>query len=140
MRAGIATWLGVGLMLGWAWPAAAGGLQVETGKWEITTVFRAPMTQEDQTRTATECIEESEVTPQQFIQHLQGCTLSDVVSGAREMSWKMECEVAGGTMTGEADLRSTGTTLKGSMQLRMEHGGMTMDMRQSWEGERLGDC
>jgi hypothetical protein len=120
--------------------AGAEGLKIEPGKWEIRSVSTLPMQPEPRTRVSTECIREAELRPDRLIDDTEGCQTSDVVVEPGRMTWKLACSPEGGTMTGDGEIRSTGSTLDGSMQMTMAFGDRTMSMQHSWSGKRIGAC
>lgn len=123
-----------------ALPAGATGLKVEPGKWETAITMQNPMSPTPTTRTETQCITVSEFSADEFLDDSQDCTVTDLVTKSDRMSFTLNCAAQGGSMTGKADYRTTGTTFEGSMRMTMAFGGRTMAFEQTSKGRRIGPC
>jgi len=121
-------------------PALAEGMRIEPGKWEFTSTAKMPMIPTPKTTTQTQCVTEPEIKPEEFLQGLEGCVVSDVQSDAKSMRWKMTCTSDGVTMVGNAIYTSTGAQIQGSMTLVMNANGQPMTFEQSSQGKHLGAC
>lgn len=130
----------VALSLAVATPVLAEGMQVQPGKWEFTATSVMPMMPMPNTVVETECVTESEIQPEMFLDYVEGCTIQESETDAASMRWKVTCATTGGRMDGEGSARSTGTTVRGGMTLLMNFGGQQMTMRHDWEGKRIGPC
>ena len=131
----------VGCMAFFGLPAAADeAFLVEPGKWAFKSTTQGSMNPEHKTQTSTECITDSEITPEQFTQGMPDCTLSDVVVAAANMSWTMICQGPGGQMQGNAEFTSTGSAVEGTMNMTMQFGGQSMQIQNTWQGTRTGPC
>jgi len=120
--------------------AIAGGMKVEPGKWEFRSTSVTPMATSPQLEVTTECIKDEEISPQNFMEDAQGCTLTDSEATDSTMKWKMSCPGPGGEMTGEGEVQSTGGAIRGSMKMAMAINGQSMDFKMEWEGKRIGPC
>jgi len=120
--------------------AIAGGMKIEPGKWEFRSTSVTSMAPNPQLEVTTECMKEEEISPQDFMEDAQGCTLTDSEATDSTMKWKMSCPSAGGEMTGEAEVYSTRKTIRGSMKMAMAINGQSMDFKMQWEGKRIGPC
>ena len=105
------------LILAFSPPALGVGMKVEPGKWQFKTESKNPMMPQAQTRTTTDCIEESGMTPERFLTESKDCTISDAESTETSMKFKMKCGGPGGNMTGDAVFTSTGKTASGKMKI-----------------------
>ncbi len=128
------------LMMAAATSAGADSIKVEPGKWEFRSEATMMPGQPPKTNVTTECIEDGDVDPDKFMEGDETCRISDVTSSGSELKWKMTCPGPQGTLTGDAVLRSKGTTVSGSMNMRMEVGGQVMQINNSWQGRRIGAC
>ena len=123
---------------------AAGAVYAETlkmnpGNWETTVVMNHPMLG-NQTNTQTQCIEEEEFDPNQFLQGQEECTMVEQNVSGNTLTFEMECNAQGtrSSMTGEMSI--TDDTGTGSMQISMEVAGQKFDMKMDFDSKRLGDC
>jgi len=132
----------IGLMIALASTnAMADGIAIEPGNWEMTTTMNAPMLTQPKVNTVTECIEESEITPEAMTDEMDsGCTFDARVIEGDTMKWSVDCQAAGGSTRGEWEATSHGDTLTGSGTITVDIQGQSMEMQMSWEGKRLGDC
>lgn len=125
-------------------PGAAGAaaLDVEPGSWEMSSTTTNPMTGEPQTLTVTECVSAQSMDPETFLKGAQGCSLSDVQTGSSAMSWTMTCQAPGGHMTGRANIRTSGggKQVNGTMKMKMDVGGQSMELSTAWKGRWVGPC
>lgn len=130
----------IALSLAVAGPAVADGMQVQPGKWEFKATSVMPMMPAPNATVETQCVTESEVQPEMFLEYVEGCTLRESETDAASMRWKVTCATSGGRVDGEGSARSTGTTVRGAMTLLMNFSGQQMTMRHDWEGRRVGPC
>ena len=54
-------------------------------------------------------------------------------------TWRMECK-GPNAMSGSGSMTYGGTSYSGTTKLTMIEGGQTMDMVQTFNGKRIGDC
>lgn len=130
-------------VLGFAAPAAAEGLRIEPGQWEIRSETRNSMMPTPQVRTRSECVsaEDAEWSPDRLMSEAQDCSVSDVVASSDTLEWKVRCGGPhGGEMKGHARYRSSGERFDGEMKFSMNAGGMQIEMDVTSEGRRTGPC
>lgn len=132
--------LAASALLWMAAPAWAEGLRVEPGKWEMRSTSHMPMMPQPRTQVTTECVRQTELSPDTFLEQAEGCRLIDSEASGSRIRWQMECQSEGRKMTADGAFTSTGTTVKGTMKLAMDAGGHQMTMEHQWEGRRLGPC
>lgn len=121
--------------------ALAEGIAIEPGKWEMTTTFNMAMLTQPRVTTTTECMEESEISPENMTDEMDsGCTYEARVVEGNTMKWSMNCEAETGSSRGEWEATSHGDTLTGSGKIEVEVQGQAMEMLMSWEGRHVGDC
>jgi len=120
--------------------AVAGGMKMEPGKWEFKSTSDMAMMGGPREVVTTQCIDDDEVTPNQFIPNAKDCEMTNVEVGAASMSWQMKCTTPGGTMTGKGELEARGPKATGSMTMNMSFNGQQMSFKRTWVGKRLGPC
>lgn len=121
-----------------ALPAAA--LELTPGMWEVTMESQMSMMPGARTTTVKQCMEKSEVTPDEFMQDAGNCSFSDVKDSKKTLSYKMSCPSPQGEMTGNASFASHGDTAEGEMHMSMQVNGRSISMENSWQGKRIGEC
>ena len=119
----------VAIVVGVATPALA--MDIDTGQWRFTNVSQTPMGPQESTETT--CIDDGTMTPEKFMEDMDGCTLTDSASTSNAMSWSFSCPTG---MSGQGEMQSTGSSVTGTMTATMQ----SMTMTQTWKGERVGDC
>ena len=131
--------LGLGaLILG---PAASGfGMKVEAGQWRMEQTSTNSLMPEPTTEVAERCLTEHEITPDALMAGAKECKFEDIVSTDSEMSWKMRCDTRDGLMTGNAEFTSTGSEMRGKMQMEMKAGERSISVEHSWVGKHQGPC
>jgi len=123
-----------------ATPAAAEGVKVDPGKWEVRTSVTTPMSRTPQVQTSTECLRDEEVSVEHFMQDSEACSVTVTDSSATKLRWKLSCTTAAGRMDGDAEFSSTGSTIAGSMTMSMKLGEQEMKIESRWTGKRVGAC
>lgn len=121
-------------------PALAGGMKVSPGKWEFRSSAQQPMGGGSKTEVTTQSVSNSEMTPERFMRDAKGCTVTDTETTGAMMRWKMSCAGTGGQSTGDAEFTSTGTAIRGAMNMMMQFGGQQMTFARTWEGKHVGPC
>ncbi len=111
------------------------------GKWEMTMTMEMSMLPEPQTRTSTDCIEETEISPENFnMDEDSPCEFGDVEIDGNTIRWNIHCPSPAGAMTGSWEFTSTGEAVTGKGSMSTEMGGQTMEFTMNWKGQRIGDC
>jgi hypothetical protein len=120
----------------------AEGVAVEPGKWEMTMTMEMSMLPAPQTRTSTECIEQDELSPEDFnMDEDSPCNISDMVIDGNTVSWAINCPgPTGGEMTGSWSFTSHGDSITGEGSMTAEMAGQSMEFKMNWGGKRVGDC
>ena len=119
-------------------PSQGAGMQIKMGEWEFRNWGEPDLANQGEIVERT-CVDEPEMTPEKFSQEAP-CELIDPKSDASSMSWKLRCDMPGGSMRGDASFRSTGTSVEGAMTMTMDASGHSMTMTRHWRGKRLGPC
>lgn len=120
----------------------AGGVTIDPGQWEMTTTMTMSMMPQPQTNTTSECIEESELNPENFnMDEDNPCSINDVSIDGDTASWTINCPAANGMeMEGAWQFASKGDSLTGKGYMSADMMGQTMRFDMTWEGKRSGDC
>ena len=119
----------------------AKGVSIEPGKWEMSMSMQMPMFPNPQERTYTECVEQTELDPQDFqMQDDQFCEFGDVNLDGDTISWSMECPNDMGVSRGQWSFTSAGDSMHGEGSMKTEMAGQTMEFTMNWKGKRIGDC
>jgi hypothetical protein len=120
----------------------AQGVSITPGQWEMTSTMTMTMLPTPQTFTVTECVEESELSPEHFNMDKENpCNFSNVEMGGDTARWSIECPSEGGpAMKGQWEFTSHGETLSGNGSMTANYGGQEMGFTMTWEGKRIGDC
>jgi len=122
--------------------AAAEGIPVQPGLWEMTSTMSMPMLPQPRVTTITECMEKSEISMDEV--GTEGmdpnCNFKMEQLDGSTMKWSVDCPVEGGTSHGEWQATSAGDTVAGNGIITVSFQGQTLEMTMSWEGKRVGDC
>ena len=123
-------------------PAFAEGIPIEPGKWEMTSTMSMPMLPQPRVNTSTECIEESELSPETMTEGDMdsSCAFKDMTVDGNTMKWSMDCDANGGASRGEWEVTSHGDSLAGEGTLTVDVQGQAMVMTMNWDGKRVGGC
>lgn len=119
----------------------ADGITVEPGSWEMTSTMSMPMLPQPRVSTVTECIKESEITPESMTDDMDSSCVFDVkVVEGNTMRWSMDCSSDESTSRGEWEATSYGDTLEGAGTITVDVQGQNMVMTMNWVGKRVGAC
>lgn len=109
------------------------------GKWEITT--KTEMTgvpgMQIPAVTHTQCLEKGTMVPQSE-QASEECKVSDIRMEGNTVFWKIVCSGQNGGMSGTGEVTYYGNTLKGTMHMVIQGGGMKI--KNTISGKRIGSC
>ncbi len=134
---------------GMAGAAAAQELKVKPGNWETSTTMNMSidmngqaMTIPPRTMNQTECMkpEDAKFSTEDLIQ--EGCSVSNVKSSERSLSFDLTCSQQGANMNGTMsfEIDPSGDSGNGTMSLNGSMPGGTMEMSGVTTAKRLGDC
>lgn len=115
--------------------------QMRPGKWELTSTSEMsgmPMQMKIPPITFAMCIDK-QIPDKPPIAADKTCKFSNYKVTGDTASWKMEC-AGHGKMMGEGSIQFKGDTYTGNSNLVMKMGGMSMQMKNTYSGKRLGDC
>ncbi|MEM0985034.1 MAG: DUF3617 family protein [Pseudomonadota bacterium] len=131
-------------------PAFADGLRIKPGQWQrdtsVTTTLAVAgevTTLPVDTSVAGECLSSAEavVDPADLVQ--EGCSLSDVTTQDRVLSFALACDTAGVTMDGTMKITANadGSQLDGAIALSGAHeNGVAMTSNVIIRSRWIGDC
>ncbi len=121
---------------------AADTLPITPGLWEITGTTTNPFLG-SRTYTNQECMTEFKFDPKEMMEGMpkDACSVNTNLSG-KTMSYDMQCNIDGGTMTGNGSftVSGDGNSATGKMVMNGSFGGESMEMTVTSEGKRIGDC
>ena len=122
----------------------AEGIDITPGMWEMNTTINigmAGMSMPSQTNAITECVEEEELSPDDFNTDPENpCEISNVNIDDNTAEWSIVCPTDMGTMEGQWVFTSDGDSISGNGSMSANYGGQQMDFKMTWEGKRTGDC
>ncbi len=122
----------------------AEGLSIEPGQWEMTMTMTMTMSMmpHPQTTRVSECITETELSPEKFNMDKDSpCDITDVNFEDDTASWSINCPTEGGpTMEGHWKMLSNGDSLTGNGSMAGNFSGQEMSFTMNWDGKRIGDC
>ena len=120
----------------------AEGVPIDPGLWEMTSTMTMTMMPQPQTTTETECIEESEMDPEDFnMDEENPCNITDVIVNGDTARWSISCPTGSGmSMEGNWEITSRGDSITGSGSMTAEIAGQEMGFNMNWNGKRIGDC
>ncbi len=137
-RVSVTAFIVSGLLLAVA--GSAGAFQIKTGKWQVETEMRNPMSPQPQVETSIECITEESFDPAQAMMESGQCTITDKQDSGDSVSWTFRCGGDGMPVsTGTGKFVSSGKSASGELEMNMEFNGQTMTMSNSWKGQHIAD-
>lgn len=120
---------------------AADSIPVEPGMWETTMTMTSPMFPQPRVETTTECVDTSEFSINDLMPADESdCTIVESNVDGNTLSWKMQCQMQGGSGEGSGTFKSNGDNGTGEMYMKMTVQGQSFEMQNSWEGKRTGPC
>lgn len=120
----------------------AEGVSINPGMWEMTSTMTMSMMPQPQTNTVNECINEDEISPENFnMDEDNPCNITEVVINGNTARWSISCPMQGGQlMEGQWEFTSNGDSITGSGNMSTEFSGQTMAFDMTWKGKRVGPC
>jgi hypothetical protein len=118
---------------------------MQPGLWEITT--RAEMAGMEgmpamPANTVRQCIHPADVQSGSRTVPQGGdpqCAMKDYKMQGNTATWRMECKGAN-AMSGSGSITYSGASYSGTTKFAMTEEGQTMNMTQTFNGKRVGDC
>ncbi len=117
-------------------PAAVKGVNMQEGKWEITSTFEmegmpAGMMQP---QTFTTCLKQNDYVPRDEEQ--KDCSMKNVTIDGDTVSWEVVCKDS----SGRGRVTYAGSTFDGIMETFMKEGGKESTAKMTMKGKRTGPC
>ena len=131
--------IGIVFSITFFWGVAFAGLNMNPGKWEITTetemVGMAGMNVPPVTHT--QCLEKGDLVPQSK-EASQECQVTNIKQKGDTVSWKIICSGQNGQMAGTEEVTYRGDSMEGTMDMVITGAGVRIKNKIS--GRRVGDC
>jgi hypothetical protein len=118
---------------------AGSELNMQEGKWEITTKMEIPsMPMDMPPMKHTQCLLKKDIVPQSS-QAGQECTISQTKVTGNTVTWVMQCSGGpGGDTKGNGTITYNGSSMKGT--IKMKDAQSNMEMTSHLTGRRIGEC
>lgn len=109
--------------------------------WEITTRFEmVGMPMQMPAQTSQMCIKKDRAQrPESHIPRDDKCKTTKFTTRGNTVSYEMEC-TGDEPMTGSGEITSTPTSYEGKMRMQTRRRGESVDMRQNFQGRKIGAC
>lgn len=117
-------------------PAAAPAVNMQEGKWEITSSLEMQGMPAGMMKpqTFTSCLSQKDYVPKGSDQ--KDCEMKGVRIDGSTVSWEVACKDSGG----KGRITYAGNTFDGVMEMTMKEGGKDMNARMTMKGRHLGPC
>ncbi len=112
---------------------------IKKGNWEMTyttTMEGMPMAIDIPTKTVAQCIDSDEFVPESSEDG--DCTHSSRRASEDKIEWNISC--ASNNMMGKGEMVFAGTTMKGSMEMKVDMLGQKIETKVDIEGKYIGKC
>jgi len=117
---------------------ADAALNLQEGKWEITTKVEMPgMRMNIPPQKHIQCLTKKDFVPQST-QPGQECKISGTTIVGNTVTWTIQCTSQGEEMSGKGKITYGGNSFEGTITMTMSHANMEMTSHIS--GNRIGDC
>jgi len=117
---------------------ANAALNLQEGKWEITTKVEMPgMRMNIPPQKHIQCLTKKDFVPQNT-QPGQECKISETTIVGNTVTWTVQCKSQGEEMRGKGTITYSGNSFEGTLTMTMSHAKMEMTSHLS--GNRIGDC
>jgi hypothetical protein len=118
---------------------AGSELNMQEGKWEITTKMEIPsMPMDMPPMKHTQCLMKKDIVPQSS-QAGQECTISQTKVTGNTVTWAMQCSGGpGGNTKGNGTITYSGSSMKGTIKITDTQSNR--EMTSHLTGRRIGDC
>lgn len=139
MKALTAALLGASLSL-LCGPVLAEQLVVPDGMWEMTMTRTDFMGGPPVTTVTSECLQGDAFDPREMMKGMGNCQVTRQSLAGNRLDYAMECEQEGAVFEVDGSAESGADQGEGVVRLKMDAGGMTVEMDMTWKTRRLGDC
>ena len=118
---------------------AGSELNMQEGKWEITTKMEIPaMPMDMPPMKHTQCLTKKDLLPQSS-QGGQECKISQTKASGNTVTWVMQCSGGhGGDTKGNGAITYNGSSMKGT--IKMTNTQSNTEVTSHLTGHRIGDC
>jgi len=131
----------VALLAGLFPASPAMALKVEPGLWETTFTMTLPFMSNPQVRTQTECVDESDVSLDTFVDNEDNpCDMQVIEDSDELLSVKMTCPGPQGGADGFWKIKSNGDSASGEGGTAMTMNGQVFSSTMKMSSKRVGDC
>ncbi len=117
-------------------PASTGSVNMQEGKWEVTTTFEMQGMPSGMMKptTVTTCLSQKDYVPKDEGQ--KDCIMKDVKVNGNTVSWAVACKDSSGTGT----VTYAGSTFDGVTEMMMKEGGKETAVKMTMKGRHIGPC
>jgi len=117
-------------------PAVSKGVNMQEGKWEITTTFEMQGMPAGMMKPQTfaTCLKQNDYVPKD--QEQKDCTMKDVRVDGDTVTWEIVCKDS----SGKGKVTYAGSTFDGIMETLMKEGGRDMTAKMTMKGKHIGPC
>lgn len=119
-------------------------IELQEGKWGVTTTTVSPMSPQPREEYSENCIEDSNFDPVSEMMDEQMnsmCEITVNANTATNLDADLSCNMQGaGTMTGKLAFSVDDDSANGLIDMSMSFNGQTMAMSNTWKAEYLGAC
>ncbi len=117
--------------------AVSKGVNMQEGKWEITTTFEMPGmpagAMKPQTHTA--CLSKKDYVPKDT-QQQSDCTMKDSKINGDTVTWDVVCK----SSSSKGSITYAGTTFDGVIETVMKQGDKETNAKMTMKGKHIGPC
>lgn len=133
--------LGLTALVFLSFSSNATALDFQPGEYQITSSMQmpgmAPGTIPPQT--VSQCMTRQDPIPKDEAAS-GNCRIKNMKQSGNTVSWEMECNQQGATMTSEGQVTYAGTSFEGQISMNMGPQAGNMSVITSIAGKRIGDC
>lgn len=117
-------------------PAASGSVNMQEGKWEITTTIEMEGMPAGMMKpqTVATCLSQNDYLPKDEEQ--KECITKDVKVDGNTVTWVVECKES----SGKGTVTYAGTTFDGVTEITTKEGGKESAVKMTMKGKHIGPC
>jgi hypothetical protein len=134
------TFFALAVLLASPLSAAADGLPVVPGLWEVSWAMPDPLGGDPVRQSQRTCVRERTITTDRVNAQMTQCRVWNAVFKESSARWKMRCDTPAGPITGTGSLRSNGSAVSGSVDMAFAIGSLEVPVTGQFKGRRVGDC
>lgn len=119
----------------------AAGVEIQPGKWEMTSKTVMPMLSQPRVDQRTQCIQQSTFDPMQAFSKVEECQVNVVEQTSNRLKMNVSCAGEGmPPLSGNLVFEYTKSTMNGQMHLETMMQGMPFIVDTTITGARVGEC